>query len=267
MNRDEYLRKYKTSNRIFDMLAEYESTHVLGGCSDSDVFRITSGDDFWYLKIKPNDGFESYEYEAKVLKWLNAKIPVPKVIDVGIAGNYEYFITSEIKGIDCCELAEAKNADPVKIATILASGLQMVHCVPIKNCPFDQTIAAKLRDARKNIEADRVDETDFDEPRQEMTQHEIFAELRESIPAEDNLVLNHGDYCLPNVVVAGNEISGFIDLGRAGISDKWNDLAVASRSIAYNLGSEYEKVFFDAYVTGEIDYRKIEYYRMLDELF
>ena len=62
-------------------------------------------------------------------------------------------------------------------------------------------------------------------------------------------------------------ISGFIDLATAGIPDKYNDLAIASRSVAHNLGAEYETIFFDAYGLDSVDREMIEYYRPLDELF
>ena len=97
--------------------------------------------------------------------------------------------------------------------------------------------------------------------------HEVYVALRDHQPTEDDFVFTHGDYCLPNILLQGECVSGFIDLDRAGISDRYNDLAIASRSIAYNLGPEYEQRFFLSYGVEHIDDEKIQYFRMMDELF
>ncbi len=39
-------------------------------------------------------------------------------------------------------------------------------------------------------------------------------------PGEE-LVLSHGDYCLPNIFGIQDLVTGYIDLGRAGIADKF----------------------------------------------
>ena len=89
------------------------------------------------------------------------------------------------------------------------------------------------------------------------------------------LVLSHGDFCLPNIFINNDKISGFIDLGRIGIGDKWNDIALCYRSIKWNAkgrygGNGYPKLnpdmLFDA-LEIETNYEKIEYYTLLDELF
>jgi kanamycin kinase/aminoglycoside 3'-phosphotransferase-3 len=85
-------------------------------------------------------------------------------------------------------------------------------------------------------------------------------------PKED-LVFSHGDYCLPNIFLEGGEITGFIDLGRAGIADKWQDIALAIRSLEYNLKSDKYIDLFFRYLEIEPDYEKIKYYILLDELF
>ena len=88
-------------------------------------------------------------------------------------------------------------------------------------------------------------------------------------------MLSHGDFCLPNIFINNDKISGFIDLGRIGIGDKWNDIALCYRSLKWNAkgrygGNGYPKLnpdmIFDA-LEIEPNYEKIEYYTLLDELF
>ena len=89
------------------------------------------------------------------------------------------------------------------------------------------------------------------------------------------MVLSHGDYCLPNVFIEDGKFSGFIDLPEAGIGDKWRDIALCYRSLKHNAegsfgGAVYpdidpNKLFTELGI--EPDWEKINYYILLDELF
>ena len=85
----------------------------------------------------------------------------------------------------------------------------------------------------------------------------------------EDLVFTHGDYCLPNVFLdlTGRRLTGFIDWGRAGIADRYQDLALAERSLRFNFGPGWERCLFDAYGLTHVDEAKLAYYRLLDEMF
>ncbi len=49
--------------------------------------------------------------------------------------------------------------------------------------------------------------------------------------------LIHGDFCLPNILVHNNKISGFIDVEAVAIDDPWIDYSWCIWSLEYNLGT------------------------------
>lgn len=57
----------------------------------------------------------------------------------------------------------------------------------------------------------------------------------------------HGDLCLPNIYVdENNEFAGFIDLGNAGLGDRWYDYSWLLWSLRYNLGTDkYNGILLD----------------------
>ncbi|WP_338108671.1 phosphotransferase, partial [Heyndrickxia oleronia] len=62
-------------------------------------------------------------------------------------------------------------------------------------------------------------------------------------------------------------INGFIDMGRAGISDRYQDLALAVRSITYNFGKDMIPYFLNEYGMQSYDKAKINFYQLMDEFF
>ncbi len=88
-------------------------------------------------------------------------------------------------------------------------------------------------------------------------------------------MLSHGDYCLPNIFGIQEKITGYIDLGKTGIADKWCDIALCYRSISHNYSGRYSKKTYSGYddllLFHELDiepnWEKIRYYILLDELF
>ncbi len=233
------------------------------GLSNAHVYKI-AGTGF-YLKTQAISERLSFSHDVQVLQWLYTKLPVPEVVEFIQTAKQEYLLITEIPGENCVEAMSRLNHE--EIVRLFAEGLQRVHAVDIANCALHEEIDFKLTRAQHNIEHNLVDEDDFDEERQGKTAKEILDLLQKTRPPENDLVFNHGDYCLPNILLQENRISGFVDLSRAGIADRYNDLAIASRSIRYNLGEAYENLFFEYYGTKNIDEEKIDYYRTMDELF
>ena len=242
-----------------------EIAEIQIGCSSAKVYSIRDGGRTLYLKTYPRSPHFSFSHEVLILQWLTDKLPVPRVQSYLTDTEYEYLLLSEVPGDNCVDAMARLDND--RLVELLALGLRQIHQVNIAQCPFDERIESKLERAHHRVQHGLVDEDDFDDERLGMTAPEVYAALEERRPTEQDLVFTHGDYCMPNILLKGERISGFIDLDRAGIADRYNDLAIASRSIAYNLGKDYERRFFLAYGIENVDEKKIEYYRMMDELF
>ena len=218
-----------------------------------------------YLKIMPRELKKSMEREVELLKWLEGKLPVPKVLLFISDTEYEYLLMTEVKGTHSCD--PSFGSDLPKLVRLLAKGLRMIHSIDIKNCSFDERLSIKLKEAEYRVINGLVNEDDFDDIRHGRKAVDLFQELFVSKPANEDLVFTHGDYCLPNIIIYNGDISGFIDWGRGGIADRYQDLALAARSLAYNFDAKWIPLLFKEYGIDNIDYSKIEYYKLLDEFF
>lgn len=72
--------------------------------------------------------------------------------------------------------------------------------------------------------------------------------------------LIHGDFCLPNILVRGENVVGFVDLLDAGIGDPWRDYAWCIWSLEYNLKtSNYTNILLEK-LNIEFDIMKYNQY-------
>ncbi len=63
---------------------------------------------------------------------------------------------------------------------------------------------------------------------------------------------------MPNILIDHSDIFGFVDWGRGGIADIYQDLALCARSITRNLGEQWIPCFSAAYGIAELDAEKIK---------
>jgi len=164
------------------------------------------------------------------------------------------------------DLASAIDLSPSQVISIVAMALCTLHQVAIAECPFDHRLEQRIAAANGRVSAGLVDEADFDEERLGRTATDVFTELLLTLPRTHDLVVTHGDACLPNLMAEADQFTGFIDCSRLGISDRFQDLALAARSIERNLGKEWVAPFFQEY--GVVpDEQRIAFYCLLDEFF
>lgn len=226
------------------------------GRSFARVWRV--GNQFHLKMTAQGDGLAD---EMARLNWFAGRMPVPKVIAFE-RGAKTYLLMSTVKGVPSHEATS-----PADCVEVLAAGLRRLHQLDAAACPFDARLSVTIEQARANAVAGRVDESDFDASRAGRGAIDLLADVEAMRPAGEDLVVTHGDFCLPNIILAANgDIAGFIDLGRAGVADRYQDLALAARSIAYNFGDAYVAPFFTAYGVDP-DPKRIAFYQLLDEFF
>jgi aminoglycoside phosphotransferase len=76
--------------------------------------------------------------------------------------------------------------------------------------------------------------------------------------AKPGHVLIHGDFCMPNVLVADGKLSALIDVGRAGLGDPRDDLAAGVWTLRYNYGPGFAREFLGAYGAPAMTEAQIE---------
>jgi aminoglycoside 3'-phosphotransferase II len=228
------------------------------GNSRDSVYKIVREETF-FLKI----GAELRAEHNKLL-WLEGRLPVPRVLHYEIKGGNHFLLMSTIEG----EMAHKIDLPPERLVEILAEGARMWHKLPTEECPFDCTIDVQIDLARRNMDRGHLKEEHFELHRHGRSMREMFADLLVNLPDKEDLVVTHGDYCLPNILIdpETEAITGFVDVGRMGVSDRYVDLALCSRSIGWNIGQRYIWNFMDAYGL-KMDKAKYNFYTLLDEYF
>lgn len=235
------------------------------GESRADVFRLSQGCGVdLFLKAEPQGAFGELADEVERLRWLQqVNLPAPIVLAELTENHHHWVLMTALPGQD---LASANTLSAAQTIDILATALRTLHQIPLAQCPFDHPLQQRIGLARERVRAGLVDETDFDDERLGRSAEDVLAELLSTQPNTHDLVVAHGDACLPNFMAQGGRFSGFIDCGRLGISDRYQDLALAARSIGRNLGLEWVKPFFERYGI-EPDEQRMRFYCLLDEFF
>lgn len=246
-------------------LADYSWTAQEIGCSSAAVFRLDArGRPSLFVKVEPAAPFEELPSEARRLRWLGRHaIACPTVEGEAREAGRNWLLISALVGSD---LASSPQLRPDRIIEIVARALRDLHGLDVTACPFDHRIDRRIEEAQARVEAGVVDESDFDGEREGQTARDLFQQLLARRPKDEDLVVTHGDACLPNLIADHTTFSGFIDCGRLGVADRHQDLALAARSIAANLGDPWAETFLQLY-GGPIDPERLAFYQLLDEFF
>lgn len=216
-----------------------------------------------YLKVAPLGTDVSLADERDRMCWAATRLPVPHVLGYGTDGQHEWLLTAGIDGTSAVD--ETLCADPSRLVPLLAEGLRRFHSVAWHDCPFDGRLDRALTLVRQRLADGRGDPDYVFQRHGGRTARAALELLEESRPEPEDLVVCHGDYCVPNVLLRDWCVAGFVDLGALAVADRWRDLAVALWSVTRNLGAGWEDRFLEAYGVTR-DPHKLAYYHVLYDL-
>ncbi len=224
-----------------------------------------SGEGRCFVKWSPHAPGIDLAGEAARMRWARAYTPVPAVLAEGADETSAWIVTAPLPGTNAVE--DHWIAEPATAVRAIGEGLRALHeRLPVSCCPFSW--AAKERvDWAVGAAADgRIDpDAQWHECHQHLTISAAL-ELAAQIPETDKLVVCHGDTCAPNTLLTDDgRWSGHVDLGELGVADRWADLAIATWSVEWNYGAEWEPVLLDAYGIAP-DAERTRYYRLLFDL-
>lgn len=199
--------------------------------------------------------------EERRLRWLKDKLPVPKVVCIASQGDTDYLLMTKLPGKDGSD--DRVHRDGARFVELLAHSLRTVHAIPTADCPFSAPVDSLLEIAQQRVSQGVLETSDFPAHYHGRSPRELLQQLHALRPSATGTVFTHGDASLPNFLFHRGQVSGFIDLGLAGISDPYRDLALAARSLTRNTGSKWVHPFLEAY-GAPVDHLRLEFFILLD---
>lgn len=226
------------------------------GESGAWVFRAGDGH---FIKSEPISPLAELPGEIARLRWLHGTgLPCPAVIEAADHGGRHWLLMTALPGHD---LASTEQVTAETAVRLMAEALRRLHALDVANCPFDHRAGVRVAAASARYHAGLYD---GDDPEQGPADH---VRLMAGVPTSEDLVVTHGDACFPNFMTENGRLTGFIDCGRLGVADRYQDLALACRSLDWNYGAAAIPAFLAAYGIVEPDRAKLEWYTLLDEFF
>lgn len=159
---------------------------------------------------------------------------------------HDWLLTRRIPGEDCTH--EMYRKEPERLCDTIGTALRRLHEIRAEDCPAKDRLDAYRALVRSGYSHGRYEPELFREQWVFSSGEEAWKCAERGLPLLKKDVLIHGDYCLPNILLDHWRLSGFIDVGNAGISDRHIDLVWGIWTLAYNLKTtRWSDRFLDAY--------------------
>ena len=241
------------------------------GFSMEKMLLLPGGYDGQPAVLKYSERFEVYE-EGEIYRWLEGKLPVPKVYLNQKIGDLYYLVVSLEAGHMLSDFV-GRLTKPACLK-LFASLLAQIHQVDTRGFPFRHGKKEKLAKARRTVLNHEAKTQYFERELQGYRPEDILAYLEAHQDFEEDLVFTHGDVCFPNFLYHDDlSLASVLDVSGAGINDRHLDLAIGLRTLRYNfeqVGDQLTKqdiqLFLETYGLQTIDIKKITFYILLDEI-
>ncbi|MEU4896077.1 APH(3'') family aminoglycoside O-phosphotransferase [Streptomyces sp. NPDC044780] len=246
---------------------------VTAGESGATVFR--SADATRYAKCVPAADAADLKAERDRVTWLSDQgVPGPRVLDWQSGDAGVCLVTSAVSGIP----ADQVPAEDLRVAwEPIADAVRRLHEAPVSQCPFRRGLDAMVAVARDVVARDAVNPEFLPVDQQQTPTAELLDRLTRQVSRRReqeaaDMVVCHGDLCLPNIILDPQtlDVSGFIDLGRLGLADRYADLALLLANARETWTDEEQArgadmAFAERYGIA-LDHDRLRFYLHLDPL-
>lgn len=220
------------------------------------------------VKFAPGDhpgSAETLAREAQVVRWLDGRVRVAANLWSGAFDGGFCLISERLHGHAVSHVSQEDAADALAATVDL---LARLHAFDPADCPYDMSLSPKFAIAERHVAEGLVDEEDFDDERLGWTARQALDHALATRPAAEALVLTHGDASLPNFIWSPGRPVGMVDLGRFGLADRYQDLALFLRSAKFNHPHlDAAAILRERYPLASIDEAACAFYRLMDEFF
>ncbi|MDO6415737.1 APH(3')-I family aminoglycoside O-phosphotransferase [Sphingomonas sp. BIUV-7] len=249
-------------------LAGYRWARDLVGESGGATFRLhaKSGAPDLFLKMGQRQAAADVTDEMVRLRWLAGRLPVPAVVHFWSSAEEAWLVTTALRGQTAYQLLTGDPAESSAIVDALADFIRHIHAIPVADCPFMADHGFRLARARERLESGLVPLDHFDEARAGWSAERVWDAAIGLLPLAFDMVVTHGDFSLDNILFADGAVTGCIDVGRVGLADPYQDLAILWHSLG-EFGSGLQDRLFASYGITVPDRDRIDFHLMLDEFF
>ncbi|AVH60621.1 aminoglycoside 3'-phosphotransferase [Streptomyces dengpaensis] len=249
---------------------------VSGGLSGARVIKVLDAQDRVLAFVKAASPTtphleEELRGEAERLIWLTGQgVRVPEVLGL-TSEDGTWLATRPLKGAPASD--HFSSDERFAVVTAVAEGLRTLHSLDPLSCPFDRSLPSALAVAEKRTHEGLVDFSWRLAGKKDVTTADALRDLRQAISATvlGELVVSHGDFCLPNVMILPHGDAGFVDVGRSGVADRHSDVADILRSLRSHMNPQYAEPhaqhFLDVYGRAGIESERLRLHDKLEEFF
>ena len=197
--------------------------------------------------------------------WAAPYLPVPEVVALEEWEGATVLLTEALPGRDAIHPRVAQPTSPHWCGPSAGGCAPSTTRSARSGVPSASTSPGPWPTSSERVQTGDIDPCGFHEEHAHLSPAAALVELEASAPADEDLVVCHGDYCPPNMLLEEGRVTGYVDLGELGAADRWWDIAVGAWSVGWNFGEELEPLFYESYGIAP-DPARIRFFRLLYDL-